>query len=649
MKCYKALLAVLGSVLLFSCNDFLDVTPPSNITPKDYLNSESDLSAYTVSHYPFPKNSGYGIGLLAADNGTDNQATSNASGIWKKELWHVPNSGGGWDFGAIREINYFLEVVEPRLERGEISGNQEIINHYIGEAYFLRAYQYFNKLKQFGDFPIIVKTLPDKKEELVEASKRKPRNEVARFILSDLDKAISMLKSGPVKGKNRISKEVAQLFKSRVALYEGTWLKYHAGTPFVPGGPGWPGAKSNPSFSLDIEAESNYFLTEAMNAAKAVADVAPIQESNHQTSGLDGLLNPYFFMFADQDMSSYSEVLLWASYNSEFGTTQYMQNYLLNGGGNSGYTRSLMESFLMKNGLPIYAAGSGYHGDRELADVKQDRDERLQLFLMAPGELLYNEGMNEKLYAKNPPVLDIPEQRSVTGYPIKKGVNTKLGNTTIAGTPGLNGTLVFRSSEAYLNYIEADYVKNHSLDANSMNYWKALRRRAGLPEDYMITVNATDLAQENDWAKYSGDNIIDATLYNIRRERRCEFIAEGMRWDDLKRWRALDRVQNYQIEGINLWDSMKDRYVNDLGESLLKVLPQSNPNVSAESLSKYLRPYQKIQANNEFYDGYTWTKAHYLSPIAYSHFLNASDGDIKNTVIYQNPYWPIEANGLPEQ
>lgn len=69
-----------------------------------------------------------------------------------------------------------------------------------------------------------------------------PRNEVARFILSDLDKALEyMQNTPPVGGTNRLSQDCVHLFKSRVALYEGTWLKYFKGTAFVPNGPNWPG------------------------------------------------------------------------------------------------------------------------------------------------------------------------------------------------------------------------------------------------------------------------------------------------------------------------------------------------------------------------------------------------------------------------
>lgn len=692
MKKQYLIIAMLLQGVFYSCNDFLDREPLSNITPEVYFKNEKDLESYTISRYNFPVHGGYNIGTFGVDNGTDNQAASGASNLWKPGEWKVGADGGAWNFGQIRQLNYFLDVAPKNLSEGLIQGNAQNINHYIGEAYFLRAYEYFNKLKTFGDFPIIETVLPDDKATLVEASKRQPRNKVARFILSDLDKAISLLLPSPVANKNRISREVALLFKSRVALYEGTWLKHHQGTAFVPGGPGWPGAQFHPNFTIDIPAETQFFFTEAMNAAKQVADAIPLVKSSHSLAEEAGLNNPYFKMFSDTDMSGYSEVLLWRAYSTEFGSRHFTQHYFIDGG-NSGYTKSFVESFLMKNGLPIYDSAAGYQGDETLAKVRAERDERLQLFMSIPEDLLYYEGTPQKLYYQRPPdnvlyeiitkkleekypkdvaaqnnptnrseetkkylssilpkILQINERKSVTGYAVKKGVNGSLGAYVTSEGNSPNGCIVFRATEAYLNYIEAAYEKNNALDADATEYWKKLRKRAGLPEDPQVTIAATDLSKENDWAKYSKGVVVDATLYNIRRERRCEFIAEGMRMDDLKRWRALDQVRNAQIEGFNLWTQIyqEREYLKEDGTSKLKALPQEGPNVSAKTVSNYLRPYQIIKDNNLFYDGYSWTPAHYLSPIAFSHFLETSPGtDATKSVIYQNPDWPIQANGSP--
>ena len=60
-----------------------------------------------------------------------------------------------------------------------------------------------------------------------------------------------------------------------------------------------------------------------------------------------------------------------------------------------------------------------------------------------------------------------------------------------------------------------------TLQEKLIKYWRDVRRRAHVSEDYNMTVNATDLNQETDWAKFSGNEQVDKVLFNIRRERRC--------------------------------------------------------------------------------------------------------------------------------
>lgn len=78
--------------------------------------------------------------------------------------------------------------------------------------------------------------MPDNEAILVAANKRSPRNEVARFILADLDSAVTYMEPDGWEATTRISPAVAHLFASRVALFEGSWLTNFAGTPFVPNG-----------------------------------------------------------------------------------------------------------------------------------------------------------------------------------------------------------------------------------------------------------------------------------------------------------------------------------------------------------------------------------------------------------------------------
>lgn len=641
-----------------SCNDFLDRAPLGTITPNEYLWSEEDLAAYTINGYSvFPVLTGADAGTFATDNHTDNQAATSYDNRWVPGELRVSQTGGSWNFTNIRNCNYFLETVLPRWKAGKITGSIANVNHYIGEMYFLRAFNYFEKLYAVGDFPIVKRTLADNTESLIAASKRRPRNEVARFIISDLDSAITLLQTSPVGGTNRITKYAAQLFKSRVALFEATWEKYHQGTAFVPGGPGWPGTGKVDNFSINIANEISYFLGEAMNASSVVADVVALA-NNTKDDGYNSSKNPYFMMFGDLDLTKYSEVLLWKAYNSALGVTN-SSNHFLNyagRGGNTGYTKGLVDNFLMKNGLPIYAVGSGYSGDEFLSSVKKDRDNRLQIFMKIPGEVIYTDVTNKdgsSVVEGYPSILEIAAQRCVTGYYIKKGI-CYLNSQAYQPSVGTTGSIVFRAVEAYLNYIEASYLKNGTIDAKADKYWRQIRERADVNSDYNITINATDIAQEaeNDFAAYSAGNLLtDKTLYNIRRERRCELMAEGRRYFDLKRWRALDQLKThpYTIEGFKLWGEIQNWYKNVNGSSLLVEAETSGKtaNVSKRSESLYLRPYRiNLTASNLVKDGYKWTSAHYLEPIAIQHFLitATNPSDLSTSVIYQNPGWPLEAN-----
>ncbi len=644
------LLAAFGT----GCNKFLDREPLSNVTPQNFLLSESDLAAYTINAYNFPTHGGWGPGTFGNDNHTDNQAQSSYATRWVPGEWRVPQSGGSWSFGVIRNLNYFIETVVPRWKSDGISGNKPNIAHYVGEAYFLRAYEYFNKVQAFGDFPIVKSTLPDEKLALTEASKRRPRNEVARFVISDLDSAISLLLVAPPNGKNRISKHAALLLKSRVALHEGSWLLYHKGTAHVPGGPGWPGEGKVDNFTINIDAEIDYFLTQAMDASAQVADAVALV-NNTKDNGFNSSANPYFNMFSDLSMEKYSEVLLWRAYDPTKGLDHNVNHYINQNGGNTGYTRGFVDNFLMANGLPIYAPGSGYQGDDSIQLVKIGRDNRLQLFMKAPGELRYTDSRDvngNNILEGYPDIVGIPEVRYVTGYAVKKGLSYLTAQSV--GSAGSIGSIVFRAVEAYLNYIEASYLKNGSINSKADAYWKAIRTRAGVDADYTKTINATNMNEEakNDFAAYSkGALLTDKTLYNICRERRTELMAEGMRYFDLKRWRALDQLKTspYIIEGFKLWGPMQNWYKNPDGSSQLieAETPGRTANVSKRSESLYLRPYRvNLSASNLVRDGYRWAYAHYLEPIAVQHLIitASNTGDLGTSSIYQNPYWPTEAN-----
>ena len=662
-----------------SCSDFLDRPPLDQISPDSYYTTADQLGTFTINYYTsiFPNNSGWFAGVATFDDGTDNQASRGGnSGMYLQDQWKVPTSGG-IGMNAIRNVNKFINESEAKIAAGKVTGTPEQINQYMGEAYFIRAMLYYSKLQDYGDFPIELKEL-NVNNDLVEASKRQPRNLVARQILSDMDKAIDKLQV-TIANKVRINKNAALAMKSRMALYEATFEKYHRGTGRVPGDANWPGKNKewNKNFTINQDNEVNFFLDQAIDAAKKVCDAVPLKTQNNHVMNPSAIgqyngWNAYYDMFASPDLSKYPEVLLWRQFNSNLTPSlAHLTSNKLRGGASTGWTRGLVESFLMKNGLPIYASGSGYHGDTTVDMAKTDRDERLQLFMFGESDVLGIDQKsidlaNKKLAAGATPLTKIlfnaatlfatdQASRDVTGYRQRKFYNydpaMQLGQTF----SDVDGQIIIRVEEAMLNYIEASYLRTGSLDATATGYWTALRARAGITAPISTTIAATDMSKEADvnrpsydWAAFSAGHPVDATLYSIRRERRSEFAGEGLRNDDLIRWASLDQVKNYQIEGVNFWDQIYQNpsFVNDKGVSLIIADGESNATMSAKTLSKYVRPYQIQKTNNILYDGYTFYQAHYLSPFSYQEMqLCSPDGNAENSNLYQNIYWPVKANG----
>ena len=667
-----------AALLLTSCNDFLDRPPLDQISPDNYFTTAEQLGGFTFNYYRtiFPNNSGWFAGIATFDDGTDNQAAVNGNrAMFLPDQWLVPTSGG-IGFNAIRDVNKFIHESEAKIAAGKVTGDTNLINQYMGEAYFIRAMLYYDKLKTYGDFPIELNEL-NVDQDLAVASKRQPRNLVARQILSDMDNAISKLQVS-IANKLRINKYTALAFKSRIALYEATFEKYHRGTGRVPGDANWPGKNKswNQSFTINQNNEVNFFLDQAMSAAKQVCDAVPLTTQNSHVMNPSSIgqyngWNPYYDMFASTDLSTVPEVLMWRQFNADLSVAHLTSNKLRTGSA-TGWTRGLVESFLMKNGLPIYASGAGYHGDATIDLAKEDRDERLQLFVFGESDVLAIDQASIDLANRNKPVsqhvnkvkfnisniiTSAQEEKDITGYRQRKFYNYNPAMQLGQSFSDISGQILIRVEEAMLNYIEASYLRNGNIDATANQYWTALRARAGITAPIATTIANTDMTYEAnvnrpsyDWGAFSAGNPVDATLYSIRRERRCELAGEGFRDDDLTRWAALDQVHNYQIEGANFWDNMHNNpaFVKN-GQSLIVADGTAKATMSSQSLSKYIHPYQ-INNSYNLYNGYTFYKAHYLAPFSVEEMrLCSPDGTVENSYLYQNLYWPTTANSPAEQ
>ena len=366
-------------------------------------------------------------------------------------------------------------------------------------------------------------------------------------------------------------------------------------------------------------------------------------------------VNPYFYMFGAVDMSSYPDILLWRQYGLDMKLTHYVEVSIQQSNGDIGVTRGFVESFVMADGKPVYASHDGYkYDDTTIGNVRTNADPRLHIFLKEPNQknAFKNMDGSETHVVEIEPYPNILSSSKTypTGYALRKGgtFDRKLCENGLS----YNGCIVFRATEALLNYMEAQYELTGDVNSGHiLDYWKTVRRAAGFQGnaiDPQVTIDATVMANEKgDWGSYTaGVQLTDRVLYNIRRERRCEFIGEDMRYMDLARWRSYDQLINTpaHIEGIHFWGTpMKDWY----NAKDLVFDGTANATISSPERSEYIRPHEKnLTSGNLFKDGLTWNMGHYLSPLPIRQFLLTA-GDhtsVELSPLYQNPYWPIQAD-----
>ena len=667
MKLYKlSIIALALSIGMFSCTDSLEQEPPTKLTPENFYTTEDQIQAAANQFYTeiLSGHGGWNYGTYINDNNTDNQMSRSPGNQFSATLYRTSNTNDNWNWAKVRDVNYQLNAIKAKYEAKKISGNDANLRQYIGELYFFRAYAYFDLLKKFGDLPILTEALPDKEDVLVTASTRKPRNEVARFIINNLDTAANYMKNHHV-AITRVSYDAVLLFKSRVALYEGSWLTHFSGTPFVPNGTGWPGAEKNSGYQFptgNIEAEAKWFFEQSVTSAQLVAEKykSNLAVNNGVVPQAQGQNNPYLDIWGTINCSASKEVLLWRQYSKSLGVQNDVEVAVQKGNIGTGFTRSLIESYLMKDGKPIYASTYTYC-DTALNKVAQNRDPRLTVLLKNPGDIncfinVDNEAGTH--WTQKEPVPNIltsnPEDGYITGYTIRKGMTHDRALTANGGS--YNACIIFRASEALLNYMEAQYMLTRNINSGKiLEYWRIIRTSAGITGnaiDPNVTINATDMSKEKeDWGAYTAGILLsDKVLYNIRRERRCEFIAEGLRDMDLKRWRSYDQLMTTpaHTEGIHFWGTVMQNWYKP---SDVMADGSSSATVSSKTKSEYFRPHEIIEANNNFYNGLTWKMAYYLDPLPLRQFLltTPDHATMSSSPMYQNPYWPMEANKSAQQ
>lgn len=575
MKYLQAVIGVIAfSIVISACDDgFLTRTPKDQISSADYFKQPNDLEAYVNQFYDygsFPIYDDWGV-----DYGTDNQVTDDIDS--RLEGTRVLSSGGGIYYDDVRDINHFFD----NYRKVEENADFEEYRQYVGEAHFFRALIYFDLLKSYGDVQWLETTVTPESPELYES--RDPRNVVADNIIADLDTAATYLTAERTDGASRVNRWMALLIQSRVALYEGTWEKYHDGTPF----------------GVDNPQPEKYFN-------KVVEATTEIMESGLYDIYSTGTPETdYYDLFATErhNYASNAEVIFWKEFDNELGQGESSFgrdiNYRMEYPTGHGITKQLADAYLCVDGDPI-ANSSLFEGYDDLSEEKQNRDPRFEQTIATP-EAPWMVSEDSVVYFKSlyDQLNTTINTRNPVGYVIKKGYDPRMENHTpqFEESP----SIIYRYAEVLLNFAEAKAELGTITQEDINNSIKKLRDRVDMPNLVL-----SDITHDPEW-NFPG---LPPLINEIRRERRVELAAEGFRWDDIARWAAADElIVGQRPKGLKASQIDNDTYPVDA--------------------DGFLDPYQE-----RIPGGYGFkTDRDYLDPISRSE-IELSNGNLE-----QNPGW----------
>lgn len=481
---------ILGAIMLMTaCNDsFMERYPQTSINEENFFRTVLDLDTYANGLYEimqiytddvFSDNISTYTGGSEYENLLRGQIDKYNVGGWKNV--GVPSSvrGSHQDWGTLRKCNLLL-ASGYRAE-----GDLAEINHYMGVARFFRAWFYFSQIKRYGSAPWYSKPLQVSDVELLTKG-QDSREVVVDSIMQDLQFAAEHIQEK--ESRTRISKWAVLTLMARIALYEGTFRKYHA--------------------ELDLQETANDFLEKAIAVTSEIMTTGGFEITGKGAQG-------YSDLFGYDKLADNKEIILYADYDKELGRanqsyTVYNWKWHL--------SRSLADSYLKLDGTPISLDPS--YEKRAFTKIFEDRDPRMRETIMPAG------WMDADDYYPKVPNPTYGGLAQIKFYP-------RTVETYGSSQQSYNDLPVFRYAEILLINAEAKAELGIITQADLTETINKLRGRVGVKlldmsdivDDPVIAAQYPNVKGE--YAK---------VILEIRRERRVEMACEGLRIDDLMRW-----------------------------------------------------------------------------------------------------------------
>lgn len=404
--------------------------------------------------------------------------------------WSVPGTSGDWT-GPYDNIGVCNNILTKGATAPVV---EEKRNRWLAEARFFRALNYFDLVRKYGDVPLILKAF-DSTEDPDIKMPRTPREQVIQQCYDDLRFAEQWLPDidqlSNAANWGRVSKSAARGLMVRIGLYEGTFAKYHA-------------------LGSDYKAH----LKVCLDAAERL-----IGSKQHA-------LYPDFqklFYFDGEGRQNRENVFVKVYGPNEAGTITHNNSRGLENA--VSVTRQAIDQFVYTDGLPREKSPLAIPTETSYNDIFEHRDPRLGMTIYHLGEEAYKG-----------PYQPFANQHG-TGYPIKKGFMVE---QWALNSREVVDKMIIRYAEILLSYAEALYEYHGSITDEQLDLTvNAVRTRAGL-----------QARLTNDFASRHGLNMLD----EIRRERMVEFIDEGLRYNDIIRWKTAEKVLPVNMLGLKYVD-----------------------------------------------------------------------------------------------
>lgn len=552
MKLIKYLvITAVTTFMLSSCNDYLDKTDPTKAWDDNFWKKESEVDLYANTFYPYffsAYNKGYGTayaplnGYTFSDDivnyGTATQFSlrvptgSIGSTSESTNAWQSLYAGPEWNFAWIRKANVMQDRIIDRM--GSILSPSSF-NHWVGIARFFKGMEYARLVNVFGDIPYYAHEVNN--TDYAQLYKdRTPRNEVMDSVYVNFEYALNNVMTNA--GALKVDKNVVASYVARYALYEGSWQKYHYS---------------------NTERAAKFFEL-AVDAAEIV-----------MASGKYDIVTEFRSLFTQQDLAGNKDVIMYRKYDSDLSVTHSVASYC-----NMSEPRTVninldaVRSFICNDGKTFQNSAEPNAEDFNISSLIKSRDPRFEATFY---HLATSNSKSSYLYSTK----FIP--RSALDY-----INSNsTPGTQWQGDKNTNSYPTMRYAEVLLSWIEAkaelaDLGQGSAVTQNDLDISiNKLRNRPLAPEAVEMGVKQTAPLQiaslPNDAYR---DPSVPSLLWEIRRERRMEFIFENSRLIDLRRWKKLNYMDTdanpYLLMGIWVdFPTERPDYLVDSNKGKLRV------------------------------------------------------------------------------